>query len=85
MESDQKQFSIVERFVVVTIILLVSALMVQNVLHSVKVSERRTLNNAAVDYEAVKSMYGEQHQTAAASILGGNAASSADTHNTPGH
>jgi len=83
MQSDQKQFSVVERFVVVSIILLVSALMVQNVLHSVKVSEQRTLDKAAVEYESVKSMYGETRQTAPASILGGNSTAPVDSHNTP--
>jgi type II secretory pathway pseudopilin PulG len=62
MHTGQKQFSIPERFVVVAIILLVAAILIQKVLHTVKVSERRSLNNAAVQYAAVKSMYAEQRQ-----------------------
>jgi type II secretory pathway pseudopilin PulG len=62
MHAGQKQFSIPERFVVVAIILLVAAILIQKVLHTVKASERRSLNNAAVQYAAVKSMYAEQRQ-----------------------
>ena len=62
MQSSQKQFSVFERFVVVAIILFVAAILIQKVLHTVKVSERRSLNNAAGEFAAVKSMYAEQRQ-----------------------
>ena len=62
MKTGQKQFSILERFSVVAILLLVFAMLFQNVLHSVRVSEKRSVNNAVVEYAAVKSMYAGQRQ-----------------------
>jgi type II secretory pathway pseudopilin PulG len=62
MHTGQQQFSMLERFVVVAIILFVAAILIQKVLHTVKVSERRSLNNAAGEFAAVKSMYAEQRQ-----------------------
>jgi len=56
MHTDQKQFSLFERFVVLAIILLVGLIAIQNILHSVRVSEERTLNHAGVEYAAVKNM-----------------------------
>ena len=85
METDQKQFSLFERFVVVGIILVVSAISIQNVLHSVRASEERTLNKAAVEYEAVKNMYAEQGQTAPAGMVSANATGAADISNAPVH
>ena len=86
METDQKQFSLIERIVVVGIILVVSAISIQNVVHSVKVSEVRTLNKAAVEYETVKGMYAEEGQTAPASVIGGIATTGkADIPNAPLH
>jgi type II secretory pathway pseudopilin PulG len=85
MQTNQKQFSLIERLVVVGIILIVSAISVQNVLHSVRTSEQRTLNKAAVEYQTVKGMYAEQDQTAPASLVGGIVAGKADSPNTPVH
>jgi type II secretory pathway pseudopilin PulG len=83
MGIDQKQFSLLERCVVVAIILIVSSIAIQNVLHSVKTSERRTLNKAATQYEAVKSMYEEQRQTAPTGNATGTATGSAGILSTP--
>jgi len=85
MHTGQQQFSLVERFVVVAIILLVSAMVIQNVLHSVKVSEERSLNNAAVEFATVKSMYADQRQPVPASAVSANATGAANIHTTPVH
>jgi len=85
MRADQKQFSPLERFVVVAIILVVSAIAIQNVLHSVKASEERSINHAAVQYAAVKSMYTEQRQTVPASVASANATDAANIHTAPIH
>jgi type II secretory pathway pseudopilin PulG len=85
MQTDQKQFSLIERVVVVGIILVVSAISIQNVLHSVRASEERTLNKAAAEYETVKGMYGEQGQTAPASLVGGIVTRKADISSAPVH
>ena len=83
MHTGQQQFSILERFVVVAIILLVSAMVIQNVLHSVKVSEERSLNNAAAEFATVKSMFADQHQPVPTSVVSGNAADATNVHTTP--
>jgi hypothetical protein len=83
MHTGQKQFSIPERFVVVAIILLVAAILIQKVLHTVKVSERRSLNNAAVQYAAVKSMYAEQRQIVPPGMVRVAATKAANTHLAP--
>jgi type II secretory pathway pseudopilin PulG len=85
MQTGQQQFSLLERFVVVAIILLVSAMVIQNVLHSVKVSEERSLNNAAVEFAAVKSMYADQRQPVLASAVSANATGAATLHATQAH
>ena len=83
MHTGQKQFSIPERFVVVAIILLVAAILIQKVLHTVKVSERRSLNNAAVQYAAVKSMDAEQRQIVPPGMVRVVAIKAANTHLAP--
>ena len=83
MQTGQQQFSLFERIVVVAIILLVSAMVIQNLLHSVKVSEERSLNNAAAEFATVKSMFADQRQPAPASVVSGNAADATNVHTTP--
>ena len=83
MHTGQQQFSIGERFVVVAIILLVSAMVIQNVLHSVKVSEERSLNNAAVEFATVKSMFADQRQPIPTSVVSGYAVDATNVHTTP--
>src|SRR5260370_39340833 len=73
MRADQKQVCSLERFVVVAMILVVSAIAIQNVLHSVKASEERSINHAAVQYAAVRSMYTEQRRSMPASVVRANA------------
>ena len=48
MQAGPRQFSVLERFAVVTILLLAFAILVECVLHSVRESEKRSLNHAAV-------------------------------------
>jgi type II secretory pathway pseudopilin PulG len=85
MQTDQKQFSLLERFVVVAIILLVGVIAIQTILHSVRASEDRTLNNAAVEYAALKTMYAEQRQAFPPNIVRANGTGADNTHNTPFH
>ena len=85
MQCDEKQFSVFERAVVVAIILLVSIMAIQNVLHSVKASEERTLNDATVEYAAIKNMFTDQRPAVVPSGGSGNAAGPAKIQNTPIH
>jgi hypothetical protein len=63
--------------------LLVAAILIQKVLHTVKVSERRSLNNAAVQYAAVKSMYTEQRQIVPPGMVRVIATAGANIHSAP--
>ena len=83
MPTGQQQFSILERFVVVAIILFVAAILIQKVLHTVKVSEQRSMQNAAGEYAAVKAMYAEQRQIVPPGTVGALASESASVRNTP--
>jgi hypothetical protein len=83
MQTGQTQFSVVERFAVVGILLLVFAMLIQKVLHSVKVSEERSLNHAAVEYTAVKGMYAEQKQIAAPSAASASETGAANVDKAP--
>jgi hypothetical protein len=85
MRTGQQQFSFFERFVVVAIILLVSAMVIQNVLHSVKVSEEHSLNNAAAEFATVKSMFADQRPPAPASVASANPTGAANIHATQTH
>ena len=63
MRNTNKDFSLIERLMVVAIILFVAAIIVQDVLLSVKSSEEQTVNAAKVEYAAVRSMYTAQSRT----------------------
>jgi hypothetical protein len=56
------RFSLFERFSVVALFLIISVMAIHDVFHSLRVSEERAVNHAAVDYTKLKSMYAEQHQ-----------------------
>lgn len=62
MHTGQRQFSVFERFAVVAILFAVFAMLMVNLLHSVKVSEQRSVKKAVVEYAGLKSMYAEQRQ-----------------------
>jgi hypothetical protein len=68
MQNVKQQFSVIERLTVVAILLLVAALAVQNLLQYLTESEERTLNNAAIQYSVVKSMYAEERMRIPASM-----------------
>jgi type II secretory pathway pseudopilin PulG len=85
MQTDQKQFTLFERFVVLAIILLVAVIAIQKILHSVRASEDRTLNNAAVEYAGVRNMYAEQRQTVPPNVIRANRTGAVNTHNPPIH
>jgi competence protein ComGC len=57
MKSEKKEFTLLECVIVVTILVFVAAVAVQNVLHSLKSSEQKTVHAAATDYSSVKNMY----------------------------
>jgi hypothetical protein len=85
MQTNQKQFTHFERFVVLAIILFVAVIAIQNILHSIRASEDRTLNHAVVEYAGIKNMYTEQRQIVSPNVVRANATRAVNTHNTPVH
>jgi type II secretory pathway pseudopilin PulG len=83
MQTGQQQFSVWERLVVVAIILFVATMLIQKVLHSVKASERRSLDNAAGEYAGIKNMYAGQRQIVPPSMASAIATDAASIHNAP--
>jgi hypothetical protein len=59
MHAGPRQFSVLERFAVVTILLLACAILVQSVLHSIQESEKHSLNKPAVEFFAAENLYAE--------------------------
>jgi hypothetical protein len=82
MRQNEKQVSPFARLAVVAIFLFIAAFAIQSVWHEVKASEERTLNNAAVEYEALKKMYPEQLHTLPPSLVRMNASGAVIPHNT---
>jgi negative regulator of sigma E activity len=62
MNSGPKTLSPIERLAMAALVLIATAVGVQSLLHSVKKSEERTLNAAAIEYSTVRSMYAEPYQ-----------------------
>jgi hypothetical protein len=56
---------------------------IKNLWHVVKVSEERTLNNTASEYEALKKMYPEKVQTLPQSMVRMNASGAVIPQNAP--
>ena len=83
MQNVKQQFSVIERLTVVAILLLVAALAVQNLLQYMAESEEHTLNNAAIQYSAVKNMYAEEGMRIPASMDPLQPASPAKVEYTP--
>ena len=83
MQNERNQFSLFEQIAVVAIILLVSAMTIQNVLYSMRASEERTVNDAVADYATVKSMYAEQGQVVLPSVVSRNVNGAANLHGAP--
>lgn len=68
MRNAKKDFTLLERLMVVAIIVFVAAIAIQNVLLSVKSSEEQTVNAAKVEYAAVRSMYAGQSRTPSSNL-----------------
>jgi hypothetical protein len=83
MRHDKKQDSPFTRLVLVAIFLFISAFAFQSVWHEVKASEKRTLNNAAVEYESLKKMYPEQVHILPSSMVQMNTSGAAIPINEP--
>jgi type II secretory pathway pseudopilin PulG len=81
--SENRNFTLTECLMVVAILLFVSALAIQNLVHSVKTSEEYTVHTAATQYSAVRNMFAEQPRAVPAGASGVNSTSAASILTTP--
>jgi type II secretory pathway pseudopilin PulG len=63
MEVGTKNFTLLERVIVVAILLFAAAMAAQDLIHSAKVSEEKKVRAAETEYSAVRSMYADQYRS----------------------
>jgi Tfp pilus assembly protein PilE len=61
MSSNNQDFSVKERLMVVAILFLLAVIAIQNFVLAVKTSEEETVKTAAVQYAGVRNMYTAQN------------------------
>ena len=83
MKNDKNIFSLLECLMIVAILLFVAATAIQDLLHSVRVSEENTVHVAATEYLALRNIYAEQYRAVPAGASGVNSTSDANVFNTP--
>ena len=83
MKNDKKTFSLLACLLVVGVLLFVAAIAIQDLLHSVRVSEENTVYAAATEYSALMNIYAKQYRAFPAGASGVNSTSDANVFNTP--
>ena len=83
MKNDQKDFPLLERLMVVAILLVVTAIGIEDMLHSVKQSEEHRVHAAAAEYSALRNMYAEQYRAVPSGAFGVNTTGTANPFNIP--
>jgi prepilin-type N-terminal cleavage/methylation domain-containing protein len=85
MKNENKTFTLIECLMVVAILLLVGAIAIKDLVHSVAMSEENTIHAATTQYTEVRNMYAEHYRAEATSASGGNVTSVASVFNSPAH
>ena len=83
MKNDQKGFSLLERLMVVAILLVLAAIGIEDLLHSVQQTEEHAAHAAAAEYSALRNMYAEQYRAVPSGASGVNTTGTANPFNTP--
>jgi len=83
MKNDQKDFPLLERLMVVAILLVVTAIGIEDMLYSVEQSEEHRVHAAAAEYSALRNMYAEQYRAVPSGAFGVNTTGTANAFNTP--
>jgi type II secretory pathway pseudopilin PulG len=82
MKRENRTFTLLQCLMVVAILLFVSGIAIQNLLHSMQASEEKKVHAAKTEYSAVKNMYAEKSgadSTGVSSVSTASAASAIDT------
>jgi type II secretory pathway pseudopilin PulG len=82
MRDGSKTFTLLECLMVVAILLFVSGIAIQNLIHSVKTSEEKKVHAAETEYSAVRNMFAEKYR---ADSTGASSPNTASVVNTSGH
>ena len=85
MRDESKTFTLLECLMVVAILLFVSGIAIQNLIHSVKTSEEKKVHAAETEYSAVRNMFAEKYRADSTGASSPNTASAASVVNTSGH
>ena len=83
MKDGKKEFTLLECGMVVTILLFVAAIAIQDLVHSVRMSEENTVHAAATEYSALRNTYAGQYRAVPADAPGVNSASATNVFVTP--
>jgi type II secretory pathway pseudopilin PulG len=84
MRNEKKEYTLLECVIVVAILLFVTAIAAQKLVHSIKASEENTLRDAATQYLAVKNMYAVQSHAASTDTFSVKSASVESIFSPPG-
>jgi type II secretory pathway pseudopilin PulG len=85
MKHENRTFTLLECLMVVAILLFVSGIAIQNLIHSMKASEEKTVHAAETEYSAVRNMYAEKYGADSNGVSGVNTASGASVIDTSVH
>jgi Tfp pilus assembly protein PilE len=85
MEAEKKNFTLLERMMVVAILLFAAAIAIQDLIHSVKVSEEKKVGAAETEYSAVRNMFAEQYRADSAGASGANTTRASFVFNSASH
>ena len=85
MEAKKKDFTLLERVMVVAILLFAAAIAVQDLIHSVRVSEEKRVRAAETEYSAVRNMYAEQYRSESTGASAANTTRASLVFNAPSH
>lgn len=85
MDSEKKNFTLLERVMVVAILLVAAAIAAEDLIHSLKMSEEKEVRAAETEYSAVRSMYAEQNRSESTGASGENTTRASFVFNTASH
>jgi len=85
MKHENETFTLLECLMVVAILLFVSGIAIEDLIHSVKASEEKKVHAAETEYSAVRNMFAEKYRADSAGASSVNTASATSVVNTSLH
>ena len=85
MKRENRTFTLLQCLMVVAILLFVSGIAIQNLIHSMKSSEEKKVHAAETEYSAVRNMYAEKSRADSTGVSSVNTAGAASVIDTSVH